>query len=227
MKRSRLIPFYLTPASWGLKGPARDEAEIAYYYEGEEMERQLAKHKHTDATAYAKAAAAIDLKYNKLSQYQYDVRMLEIEGKSHDQRAALMIDFKHKKIDEYTFGQRLIAIEKDGVEREVALLDHDLEHGVITEREHAKQTASAQKKPWVGIVSDDFNINLGTSGFSIELDWNDEWIDYLKLNGYTGITDEEIVDQWFSDVTASQTGQFAAVTGNPAAVAAHQNFFAR
>lgn len=37
----RLIPFRWLPASWGLKGRVRQEAEAAYYLEGEELTTRL------------------------------------------------------------------------------------------------------------------------------------------------------------------------------------------
>lgn len=40
-KKRRLIPFHWLPASWGLKGRVRDEAEAAYYLEGEELKTRL------------------------------------------------------------------------------------------------------------------------------------------------------------------------------------------
>jgi hypothetical protein len=158
---------------------------------------------------------AIDLKYDKIDKYQYDVRMLELDGRSHDPRAKLDLEFTHSKLSEYEYLRKIIEIEEKGVERDIALLDHDLAHEVITDREYAKLAASARKEPWVGIVGDDFNVNLGTNGFSIELDWNEEWIAYLKLNGYVGVNDEDIVDQWFSDVCAEQSRSEVHYTEQP------------
>lgn len=42
MKIKRFIPFSWTPTSWALRGKIREQAEAAYYWEGEELERELA-----------------------------------------------------------------------------------------------------------------------------------------------------------------------------------------
>jgi hypothetical protein len=205
MRRSRLLPFRFTPASWGLSGQPYEEAEICYYYEGEEQEVRLAKLRNSDGEALAKALVAIELKYGKLTKYEADRRNLEIDGRGSDARALLDLEFTHGRVDEYEYGRKIIEIEKEGVERDVALLDHDLAHDRIEGRAHAKAVATAQGIPWVGVVNDEFNHNLGVDGFAIELDWNKEWIDYLKMNGYVGRSDADIVDQWFMDVCREQT----------------------
>lgn len=33
-------------------------------------------------------------------------------------------------------------------------------------------------------------------GMRIELDWNDEFVEHLKQNGFTGVNDEAIVQKW-------------------------------
>ena len=46
------------------------------------------------------------------------------------------------------------------------------------------------------------------NGF-FELDWNEYFVQSLKLNGYRGTTDEEVVDKWFQDLcrnVASDSG---------------------
>ena len=34
----------------------------------------------------------------------------------------------------------------------------------------------------------------------IELDWNDQFVAMLQANGYTGESDESVVNKWFNDV---------------------------
>lgn len=56
-----------------------------------------------------------------------------------------------------------------------------------------KETRRKSDEPWVEIVSESIH---PTHGIQLRLDWNDAFIKYLKLNGYTQGSDEEIVDQW-------------------------------
>ena len=62
-----------------------------------------------------------------------------------------------------------------------------------------KTAATANKEPWVAVLQTHVNPESPRNGF-FELDWNEYFVLMLRNNGYTGITDEEIVDQWFSDL---------------------------
>jgi hypothetical protein len=62
-----------------------------------------------------------------------------------------------------------------------------------------KTAATANKEPWVAVLQTHVNPESPRNGF-FELDWNEYFVLMLRNNGYTGITEEEIVDQWFSDL---------------------------
>jgi len=62
-----------------------------------------------------------------------------------------------------------------------------------------KAAATAIKEPWVTVLQTHVNPDNPRNGF-FELDWNEYFVLMLRQNGYTGVTDEEIVDQWFSDL---------------------------
>jgi hypothetical protein len=49
--------------------------------------------------------------------------------------------------------------------------------------------------PWVDINTADFDLS---TGFKIDLDWNDAFIAYLRQNGIKGQTDEIIVQKWLA-----------------------------
>jgi hypothetical protein len=36
---------------------------------------------------------------------------------------------------------------------------------------------------------------------SFELDWNDQWVEKLKADGYNGPTPDNIVNQWFMELS--------------------------
>lgn len=63
----------------------------------------------------------------------------------------------------------------------------------------AKATATAKKEPWVAVLNTHVDPTSPRNGF-FELDWNEYFVLMLKSNGYEGKTEEEIVDQWFSDL---------------------------
>jgi|TARA_B100000214_G_scaffold345072_1_gene294693 hypothetical protein len=59
-----------------------------------------------------------------------------------------------------------------------------------------KKSSKKSEEPWVKVLDMNVNPDNPRNGF-FELDWNDEFVNMLKQNGYLGQTDEEIVDRWF------------------------------
>jgi hypothetical protein len=51
------------------------------------------------------------------------------------------------------------------------------------------------KNPWVEIVGEQIDPD---KGIKIELDWNEAFVTHLKKNGYTGTTEEAIVQKWIA-----------------------------
>jgi hypothetical protein len=62
-----------------------------------------------------------------------------------------------------------------------------------------KERATLNKEPWVAVLNTHVNQDNIRNGF-FELDWNEYFVLQLKAEGYRGKTDEEIVDQWFSEL---------------------------
>jgi|TARA_B100000902_G_C26828014_1_gene677312 hypothetical protein len=69
----------------------------------------------------------------------------------------------------------------------------------ILEKEKAQ--ATKDKKPWVAVLDTQVNPDNIKNGF-FELDWNNQFIEELIDAGYTGESNEEIVDAWFKTVIA-------------------------
>jgi hypothetical protein len=62
--------------------------------------------------------------------------------------------------------------------------------------EAEKATATKNGEPWVAVLDTQINPENIRNGF-FELDWNNEFIEQLLDAGYSGESNEEIVDQWF------------------------------
>lgn len=62
-----------------------------------------------------------------------------------------------------------------------------------------KEIATAAGEPWFAIVDYQFDKENPVEG-SFELDWNEFGIKKLREAGYQGKTDEEVVDNYFTDV---------------------------
>lgn len=62
-----------------------------------------------------------------------------------------------------------------------------------------KEAATAKKEPWISVLSTQVNPENPKNGF-FELDWNEHFIMMLRRNGYAGVSDEDVVNQWFGDL---------------------------
>jgi len=59
-----------------------------------------------------------------------------------------------------------------------------------------KELATLRKEPYIKVLETKVDRSSPNNGY-FELDWNSYFIDYLRKAGYTGSSEEEIVDKWF------------------------------
>ena len=62
-----------------------------------------------------------------------------------------------------------------------------------------KELATERNESYIAVLDTKVNKDNVKNGF-FELDWNELFIVELRLAGYYGETDEEIVDKWFQDL---------------------------
>lgn len=173
----------------------------------DEQERLAVKVNHGKITQYeydlkmAKDDAeklAVELRHGKISQYDYDLKQ------ARDEKERLAVQLRHARISAYSHDRAVAEMEwPEGVERDAALLDVDLLHGKVSKTEYEKRAATLRDEPWIGIINQDFDIEKGVEGLRFEFDWNHQWIEYLRLNGYKGNSDEAVVEQWFNHLCRS------------------------
>jgi hypothetical protein len=65
-----------------------------------------------------------------------------------------------------------------------------------------KELATEKKEPWVAVLDTHVNKENVRNGF-FELDWNEYFVLQLRSAGYTGDSDEAIVDKWFQELCRS------------------------
>jgi hypothetical protein len=70
---------------------------------------------------------------------------------------------------------------------------------VVTESLPPKEAATLKKEPYVAVLNTHINEDNIRNGF-FELDWNEYFIVKLREAGYTGDSEEEVVDAWFKDL---------------------------
>jgi hypothetical protein len=79
----------------------------------------------------------------------------------------------------------------------------------------AKAEATKKKQPYVTVLNVEMKDNNPRNGF-FELDWNEFFIRDLRLNGYQGDSEEEIVDAWFKELCGNVAkDEGVASTENP------------
>jgi hypothetical protein len=76
---------------------------------------------------------------------------------------------------------------------------------IMKVKKTTKQTKTKKEKnkkseePMVKVLNMNVNPENPRNGF-FELDWNDEFVNMLRQNGYSGESEEEIVDRWFQSL---------------------------
>lgn len=63
----------------------------------------------------------------------------------------------------------------------------------------ATELPPVNEEPRIKVVQIDFPEDDPRQG-SFELEWNQAFIQWLRLAGYPGTTDEQVVDLWFQDM---------------------------
>lgn len=74
----------------------------------------------------------------------------------------------------------------------------------IIEEERAKKRAG--KEPYVEVIGESFD----ESGerFALTLDWNAPFVHMLRLQGFRGATDEQVVQNWLTNLERDTAGDF-------------------
>ena len=93
--------------------------------------------------------------------------------------------------------------EKEVVSDGTVTATSENERRAILERE--KQEATENNEPWVAVLDTQINPDNIKNGF-FELDWNNQFIEELLDAGYSGETNEQIVDSWFRTIAMQILG---------------------
>ena len=64
-----------------------------------------------------------------------------------------------------------------------------------------KEAATKRGEPYIAVIDTQVNPENIKNGF-FELDWNNEFIEQLLDAGYSGESNEEIVDKWFRTIVS-------------------------
>jgi len=128
-------------------------------------------------------------------------RLAEIYYSGDDLKHALLeIRHEHGALSdsEYDVGKAELIV--DELEREVAIIEAKIKNNELTDREGDKEIANLRGEPWIKVIADGIDHEMGIDGYYFEFDWNDLWVAKLREAGYMGATEEAIVQAWFQDV---------------------------
>ena len=64
-------------------------------------------------------------------------------------------------------------------------------------KKQVKKQVKKEVEPLIQILGERIDPEKGVE---LALDWNDEFITYLRANGYHGITEEAIIQHWLGDL---------------------------
>jgi hypothetical protein len=65
---------------------------------------------------------------------------------------------------------------------------------------HTIEDKYTSSEPWIDVVRINMEDKNNPSTGYFELDWNKAFVNQLTEAGYSGRTEEEIVEQWFNDL---------------------------
>ncbi|MCK9532206.1 MAG: hypothetical protein M0R77_16850 [Gammaproteobacteria bacterium] len=207
-KRKRWIPFGWLPGHWGLEGKVRDQARIAYEYDGTDREIKLLE---LEEPTKERKKTILNLKASSgmIDDHEFQMAMIDIETSDDptaNQLAKLKLDYDQGKISIHQYELKKAEFEygETSTEYKLAVLKQQVTLGEISNFEYEKKVATVLEQPWIKVVSSSYEPEDGIDGFSFELDYNHLFVQYLKQNGYTGLVDDEIVEEWFNDVSKTE-----------------------
>ena len=147
----------------------------------------------------------------ELSGLELDIRMAEIDHEDPVQLELALLDakLKHKQIDvyEHDVQSNTIRLKDEALLPEV-LLDLELKHHRISKLEHDRKLADLRSEPWVNMPDIKWDPNDPSRSY-FELDYNEHFVEFLRANNYTGVSEEEIVEKWLNTVCRSVAAEMA------------------
>jgi hypothetical protein len=151
--------------------------------------------------AYSEAEAYYHLDGEALERRLAEIRLADDPVQL--RQAMLDLDLRYERISPYDAAKQRAMMQAEGIDRELALLAIEHEYGNLTDHAYQKQCALLKNEPWICIINSGFDPQQGIDGVFFEFDWTPQWIEYLRAHGYVGHTEEQVVDDWFTDVCRS------------------------
>lgn len=145
--------------------------------------------------SYATAKAEYEL-----TGYELDAKLCEINGG--DESEFIDLKIKHGKINKYSGECEKIRLKFDPstTDYKLAILELNANEGIITRKDFERFRADLLDEPYITVLESSYDPASGSSGLVIEFDWNKQWIDLLVSEGYSGRTEDDIIQSWFNEL---------------------------
>lgn len=140
--------------------------------------------------------ARIDYEHD--DQYQRETKKAAIMLNGDTLRRELMdIDLRHHKIDQRDYDMRMVEFLDDEKQKTLRTLEILRDNDEITELEYEKEVASVECRPWFH-----FDVDYVSGELELSVDWNSEYIEFLRSVGYgseSSATEDDVIDEYVRD----------------------------
>lgn len=162
------------------------------------------------------------IKHNENPSFERDLKCLNIEYdidtlKELDEYKLKLLTLKHQYniIDEYEFDiekTKILMKNSNKKDLNLKLLELKYKHKKIDELEYNKEKNDILEKPWA-VFKMNYDENIDANNLGIEVVYNKCFIDKLQKMGYTGLSEDDIVEGWLSQVFATNIREGDFITG--------------
>lgn len=136
----------------------------------------------------------------ELEGYDLEIKLAELDYTGKDlSKKRLEIDRQHGKVSAFDYEMLLAEFLPTELEQKLAQLEAKRKFNQIEEIPYEKEKATLKKEPWVHVMKVDVSTTNPSVG-SMELDWNDFFVEMLEKNGYTAPTPDEVVSLWYTQL---------------------------
>jgi len=147
----------------------------------------------------------------ELEGMDLDLRLAEIDHDDPKLQALAKLDvrLKHKQLDVYDHDVEYHKVKFEGHESlEELLVGLELKHHRISQHAHDRKVADLRSEPWVNMPDIKWDPQDPSKSY-FELDYNDHFVTFLRDNNYKGVSDDQIVESWLTDVCRSVASELA------------------
>lgn len=198
----KLLPFWLYPSHWGLKGQARQLAEIDYFYDG--LEAELKRADVVYLTKVDREKAKNELRFNNgdINEFEFEMNNVLINfdnaiiSKVTAEIDKLNVKLKFGQIDEREYDTAMIEMINDEDKKYVAALEFALKYNEITQNEYDKELATFNREPWFLF---DVDFDEENNDLIMSFDYNEYFWKKLREEGHPGNDEHEIIDNFIKD----------------------------